>query len=109
MNDIIKKYEGEFGTFILNVTAGHIYEDTLDRDKIWEYSERTQEITKIDAYKIQKYVYSHIMEQIFIEDLKNDGIIWDWYFTDFGVRYQVETPKKRYVLIVDAEESFIIK
>jgi hypothetical protein len=107
--DIIKKYDGEFGTFMINITGGQIYEDSLDRDKIWDYSEMKQEQVDIDAYKIQKFVYSHIMEQIFTEDLENDGIIWSWFFKDFGVEYQIETPKVSYTLIVDAEESYITR
>jgi hypothetical protein len=107
--NIIKEYKGEFGTFKLNISTGEILEDTLDRDKIWDYSEMREEAIDIDAYKIQKFLYMHIMEQIFTEDLENEGIIWSCFFKDFGVEYQVETPKANYTLIVDAEESYITK
>jgi len=102
--DIIREYEGEFGRFKLNVTTGDILEDSLDRDKIWEQAEIKAEQIEIDAYKIQKWIYMHIMEKIFTEDLNCD---WDWYFTDFGVEYQVTSHKAQYKLIVDAEGSFI--
>jgi hypothetical protein len=46
------------------------------------------------------------MEKIFTEDLENEGIIWDWFFVDFGVEYQVTTDKAEYVLTVDAEDSY---
>jgi hypothetical protein len=104
--DIVKKYNGEFGVFRLNISTGEILEDSLDRDKIWEQAEIKQEQTDIDAYKIQKWIYMHIMEKIFTEDLPYD---WNWYFTDFGVEYQVKTEKASYRLIVDAEGSFIFK
>ena len=104
---VIRSYEGEFGSFEIDIYNGEILLDNIDRDKIWEYAEIKPETPGIDAYKIQKYVYSRILSEIFTEDLIEYRIEWDWNFVDFGVEYEIDTPAKKYVLVVDAEGSFV--
>jgi len=107
MKEIIRVYNGEFGTFIIDLYNGKVIEDSLDRDKIWQVALLKEKQNHIDAYKEQRYIFLKLFDQIFTEDLIEYGIEWDWYFSTYGAEFEVKTPAKKYVLVVDAEGSFI--
>jgi len=107
MKEVIRTYQGEFGTFIIDLYNGKVIEDGLDRDKIWNTALLKEKQNHIDAYKEQRYIFLKLFDQIFTEDLIEQGIEWDWYFATFGAEFKVRTPAKQYKLVVDAEGTFI--
>jgi len=105
--EVVRSYEGEFGSFEIDIYNGEILRDNIDRDKIWEVALTRAQQYDIDVYEEQRCMYLKLFDQIFTEDLIEYNIEWDWFFATYGAQFEVKTPEKEYTLIVDAEGSII--